>query len=49
MVRADEDKLTLSTTFKQQFATYELSLPKADALDQVAALYRAAFQPLNSF
>lgn len=44
---AEDDKLTLSASFKGRPASYELSADKADALAAAAGLYREAFGPLE--
>jgi hypothetical protein len=48
-MQATDEALTFGATYKQQLVTYELSYPKADALERVASLYHDAFRPLDVF
>jgi hypothetical protein len=48
-ISAREDGgLVYTSSFKGKLVDYELSMQKADILDEVAALYRAAYYPLES-
>lgn len=46
-MHATEERLEFSSSFKKKLVSYELSEAKADALDEVARLYCAAFAPLG--